>query len=249
MAGHSKFKNIMHRKGAQDKKRARVFAKIGRELMVAAKLGGDDPASNPRLRTALSAARSENMPKDNIDRAVKKGAGGGEDTSYEEIRYEGRAPGGVSVILEVLTDNRNRTASEIRASFSKLGGALGESNSVLFQFDRIAAVQFPGTVADEEGFFEAAIEVGADDVDSGEEGHEAIGAADSLHAITDGLTQRFGEPERYGLEWRPNLTVDVPSDKVAGLMKMLDALEDNDDVQKLFHNGQISDADLEALDL
>ncbi|MCH9780828.1 MAG: YebC/PmpR family DNA-binding transcriptional regulator [Alphaproteobacteria bacterium] len=248
MAGHSKFKNIMHRKGAQDKKRARVFAKIGRELMVAAKLGGDDASANPRLRTALSAARAENMPKDNIERAIKKGAGGGEGTSYEEIRYEGRAPGGASVIVEVLTDNRNRTASEVRATFSKLGGSLGESNSVLFQFDRLAFAQYPTDTADEDSFFETALEAGAEDVASDEDGHEAIANPDSLHSMTEALTEAYGEPISYGLMWRTNLPTDVPSDKVANFMKFLDALEDNDDVQKLYHNGVISDADLDALD-
>lgn len=240
MAGHSQFKNIMHRKGGQDAKRARAFAKIGREIAVAAKSGLPDPAHNPRLRAALVAARLANMTKDAVDRAIKKasGAAGGED--YAEVRYEGRGPGGVSVIVEALTDNRNRTASDLRSMFSKHGGALGET--VAFQFDRVGVVRYPADVADADTMLEAAIEAGAQDVASSEEGHEVISASDDLNTVRDALEARFGEAQAARLEWKPNMTVPLEEEAAASILKFIDMLDDNDDVQQVYANFEVSDA-------
>jgi YebC/PmpR family DNA-binding regulatory protein len=240
MAGHSQFKNIMHRKGAQDAKRARVFAKLAREITVAAKQGQPDPAFNPRLRAALTAARQANMTKDAVERAIKKatGAGGGED--YVEVRYEGRGPAGVALIVEALTDNRNRTAGDVRSMFAKHGGALGET--VAFQFDRLGVVRYPAAVADAEAMLEAAIEAGAQDVASGEEGHEVLTAPEDLNAVRDALESRFGEAAGVKLEWRPNLTVSLDEEGAASVLKLIDALEDHDDVQNVYANFEVSDA-------
>ena len=241
MAGHSQFKNIMYRKGAQDKKRASLFAKLGRELTVAAKMGGGDPEANPRLRAAITAAKSANMPKDNVERAVKKGAGGGEGEDYEDIRYEGYAPGGVAVIVEALTDNRNRTASEIRSAFSKHGGNLAESGAVSFMFDRVGEIAFPAAVADGEAMFEAALEAGASDVESGDSGHVVTCEPDGLHAVAGELEKLFGEPESAKLVWRPQNTVPVDEGTASTLLKLLDVLDDNDDVQMVSANFEIDD--------
>ena len=239
MAGHSQFKNIMHRKGGQDAKRARAFAKIAREITVAAKQGLPDPAHNPRLRAAMTAARQANMTKDAVDRAIKKatGAGGGED--YAEIRYEGRGPFGVAIIVEVLTDNRNRTAGDLRSIFSKAGGALGET--VAFQFDRLGVVRYAAAAADADAMLEAAIEAGAEDVASGADGHEVTTAPEDLFAVRDALEAKFGPAESAKLEWRPNVTVPLDEDGATALLKLVDALDDHDDVQSVTANFEVSD--------
>ena len=241
MAGHSQFKNIMYRKGAQDKKRASLFAKLGRELTVAAKLGGGDPDANPRLRAAITAARSANMPKDNVERAIKKGAGGGEGEDYEDIRYEGYGPGGVAMIVEALTDNRNRTASEVRAAFSKHGGNMAETGAVSFMFDRVGEITYPAAAADAEAMFEAALEAGASDVASDESGHVITCEPDELHAVAGALEGTFGEAESAKLAWRPQNTVPVDEGAAGTLLKLLDVLDDNDDVQAVSANFEIDD--------
>ncbi len=247
MAGHSQFKNIMHRKGAQDARRARQFAKVIREITVAARSGLPEPASNPRLRAAITAAREVNMPKDTVDRAIKKaiGAGGGED--YAEVRYEGYGPAGVAVIVEALTDNRNRTASDLRSAFSKHGGALGETNSVSFMFSRLGVVRYPANAADADTMLEAAIEAGAENVESDSEAHEITCAVDDFFQLRDGLEARFGPPEAARLEWRPTIAVTLDEERAAGVLKLLDALEENDDVQTVTANFDIPDAMLQRL--
>ncbi len=248
MAGHSQFKNIMHRKGAQDAKRAKVFTKIIRELTVSAKTGLPDPVANPRLRAAVQAARAANMPRDTIDRAIKRGAGGEDDTNYEEVRYEGYGPGRVAIIVEALTDNRNRTAPEIRTAFSKNGGALGETNSVAFSFERVGAVHYPANVAEADAMFEAALEAGAGDVESGEDGHEITCAPDDLGMVRDALEAKFGTPEYARLDWKPQTLAPVADEDTAkALMKLLDVLDDNDDVQRVSANFDIPDAIMEKL--
>jgi len=247
MAGHSKFKNIMHRKGAQDAKRAKVFAKHIRELTVAAKTGMPDPDMNPRLRTAIAAAKAVNMPKDNMERAIKKGAGGGDDTNFDEVRYEGYGPGGVALIVETLTDNRNRTAAEVRSAFTKYGGNLGETGSVGFMFDQVGMVAYPMTVASADDMFEAALEAGASDVVSSEDGHEIICAPDDLGVVRDDLEGKFGTPEDARLDWKPQTTTELDEDKAMTLLKLLDVLEDNDDVQRVASNFEVSDEVMERL--
>ena len=239
MAGHSQFKNIMHRKGAQDVKRARAFAKLIREITVSARHGLPDPAANPRLRSAVLAARKENMPKDTIDRAIKKasGAGGGDD--YAEVRYEGYGPAGVAVIVEALTDNRNRTASDVRSAFAKHGGALGETNSVSFMFSRLGVVRYPASTASEDEMLEAAIEAGAENVESGAEVHEVTTPVEDFFAVRDALEARFGEADEARLDWRPNILVTLDEDRAASLLKLLDVLEENDDVQSVYANFDI----------
>ena len=239
MAGHSKFKNIMHRKGAQDKKRAKVFTRLIKELAVAAR-GGTDPDANPRLRTALAAARGANMPKDNIDRVLKK-AEGGDGDSYDEMRYEGYGPGGVALIVEALTDNRNRTASEVRATFNKFGGNLGETGSVNFMFDRVGQILYPASAGDADTVFEAALEAGADNVESDENGHEITTAPDDVNAVREALEGDFGTPEEAGLAWKPQNTTPVNEDQAQTLLKLLDALDDLDDVQSVASNFDIPD--------
>jgi YebC/PmpR family DNA-binding regulatory protein len=241
MAGHSKFKNIMHRKGAQDKKRSKMFSKLSKEITVAAKLGMPDPAFNPRLRSAVLAARAQNMPKDNIDRAIKKSLEvGGAD--YQEVRYEGFAAGGVGVIVEALTDNRNRTASDVRSTFSKHGGNLGETGSVSFMFDRVGEIEYPAAVGTPDAMIEAAVEAGADDCESDEEGHWFYCAVESLHEVTQALEEKLGHPPREAkLTWKPQNTIGVDDEKAMSLLKMLDALEDNDDVQNVYANFDIAE--------
>jgi YebC/PmpR family DNA-binding regulatory protein len=246
MAGHSQFKNIMHRKGRQDAVRARLFTRLQREVQVAAKSGLPDPALNPRLRSAIQAAKVANVPKDVIDRAIKR-AQGGDAESYDEVRYEGYGPGGVAVIVEALTDNRNRTASSVRSTFSKYGGSLGETNSVSFQFNRVGSIRYPAAVADANAVLEAAIDAGADDVESGEEAHEILCAPDELDAVREVLEARFGPPEQAALSWRPQVTVPVDDERAEGLVKMLQALDDNDDVQRVVANFEMSEAALERL--
>lgn len=240
MAGHSQFKNIMHRKGRQDALRARRFTRLVREVQIAAKSGLPDPDHNPRLRSAIQACKAENVPKDNIERAIKKGQGAdGED--YLEVRYEGYGPGGVAVIVEALTDNRNRTASEVRAAFSKHGGSLGETNSVSFQFDRVGQIRYPGDAAEPEAMLEAAIEAGAEDCTFDEDAHEITCAPDDLATVRDYLESRFGTPEQAALGWRPQVTVPLDDDKAESVFKLLQVLDDNDDVQRVVANFEVSD--------
>jgi YebC/PmpR family DNA-binding regulatory protein len=246
MAGHSKFKNIMHRKGAQDKKRSAMFSKLSREITVAAKMGLPDPDMNPRLRAAVLAAKAQSMPKDNIQRSIDKAAKG-EGDNYEEIRYEGFGPGGVSIIVEALSDNRNRTATNVRTIFSKNGGNLGASGSVSHAFDRMGLIEYGAAAGDADKVLEAAIEAGAEDVQSDEEGHEIWTSMDSLHEVAKSLEGALGEAESVKLGWKPQTPVDVAGNDVATLMKLLDALEDDDDVQTVSGNYEISDAELEKL--
>ncbi len=247
MAGHSQFKNIMHRKGAQDAKRAKAFAKLIREVTVAAKLGGPDPDANPRLRSAVAACRQANMPKDNIDRAVKKASGGDDGENYEEVRYEGYGPGGVAVIVEALTDNRNRTASDVRAAFSKHGGTLAETGAVSFMFDRVGMIHYPAGAGDSDAVFEAALEAGAEDVESGDDGHDIYCQPDDFNSVREVLEGGLGEAETARLDWRPQNTVDVDEGRAQALLKLLDVLEDSDDVQRVAANFEISDDVMERL--
>lgn len=248
MAGHSQFKNIMHRKGAQDKKRAKIFAKHIRELTVAAKTGIPDPDMNPRLRTAISAARSDNMPKDNIDRAIKRAAGDTDSGNYDEIRYEGYGPGGVAMIVEALTDNKNRTAAEVRSAFSKSGGALAETGAVGFMFDQVGRVIYTGEEIEADTIFEAALEAGAENVESSEDGHEITCSREDFNDVQSTLEEQFGVPQEAGVVWKPNVIVEVETeDKASSVFKLVDALEDNDDVQRVFANFDIPDEIIEKL--
>ena len=246
MAGHSKFKNIQFRKGRQDKIRSKLFSKLSRDITLAAKTGVPDPKDNARLRLAIAAGKAESMPKDNIDRAVKKAAGGEADT-YEEIRYEGFGPGGVGLIVEVLTDNRNRAAANVRAIFGKNGGALGESGSVAFMFDRLGQVVYPAGTASEDAMMEAAIEAGAADVESEEETHTVFTAFEDLGAVTETLEAKFGAPRSTGIVWRPKSLIPVEGDQAASLLKLIDALDDDDDVQTVYPNSDISEEEMERL--
>jgi YebC/PmpR family DNA-binding regulatory protein len=246
MAGHSKFKNIQFRKGAQDKKRAKLFSKLAREITTAAKMGLPDPAMNPRLRTAIQAARAQNMPNDNIDRAIKKSQEAGGD-NYEEVRYEGFGVSGVGVIVEALTDNRNRTASEVRSIFSKHGGNLGETGAVSFNFDRLGAVEFDADKANADDMLEAAIETGADDVETTEEGHVVYCNPDELHQVAKALEDRFGETRAIQILWRPKVEVPIDEEEGAKLLRMIDALEESDDVQQVYANFDVSDDVLQKL--
>jgi YebC/PmpR family DNA-binding regulatory protein len=241
MAGHSQFKNIMHRKGRQDAMKSKLFGKLAREITVAAKLGTPDPAMNPRLRAAVLAAREENMPKDNIERAIKK-AIGGEGDNYDEIRYEGYGPGGVAIIVEALTDNRNRAASDIRSFFTKSGGNLGETGSVSFMFDRTAIIEYDSSVASDDAMLDAAIEAGADDVISSENGHEVYASPENFREVAKNLEAKFGEPRKAALTWKPQNTVAVDDETGEKLLKLMDLLNDHDDVQNVFANFEISDA-------
>ena len=241
MAGHSQFKNIMHRKGRQDAARSKLFSKLAREITVSAKLGVPDPNMNPRLRAAILAARAENMPKDNIERAIKKAQGGDAD-SYEEVRYEGYGPGGVAIIVEVLTDNRNRTASDVRSAFSKSGGHLAETGAVSFLFDRIGVVEFEAKVVSEDEMLDAAIEAGADDVASTSSGHEVYVAQDRLREVARVLEAKFGEPRKAGLVWKPQSTIGLDDEQGEKLLRLIETLEDRDDVQNVYANFEVSDA-------
>ncbi|WP_426409487.1 YebC/PmpR family DNA-binding transcriptional regulator [Bradyrhizobium ganzhouense] len=241
MAGHSQFKNIMHRKGRQDAQKSKLFGKLAREITVAAKLGTPDPNMNPRLRAAIIAARQENMPKDNIERAVKK-ALGNDGENYDEIRYEGYGPGGVAVIVEALTDNRNRAASDIRSFFTKSGGNLGETGSVSFMFDRTGIIEYDRSVADDDSVLDAAIEAGADDVVSGEGGHEIYASTEGYRDVAKALEAKFGEPRKAALIWKPQNTVAVDDETGEKLLKLMDLLNEHDDVQNVYANFEISDA-------
>ena len=241
MAGHSQFKNIMHKKGKQDAIRSKLFSKFAREITVAAKMGMPDPAMNPRLRLAVLAARQENMPKDNIERAIKK-AVGGDAENYDEVRYEGYAPGGVAVIIEALTDNRNRTAGEVRSYFTKAGGALAETGAVSFMFDHVGSIEYPGSVGSEDAVMEAAIEAGADDVVSNDDGHEVITTIENFTEAAKALEAKFGEPRKSKLVWKPQNTITVDDEAGEKILKLIGNLEDNDDVQNVYANFEISDA-------
>lgn len=241
MAGHSQFKNIMHRKGKQDKVRSKVFGKLAREITVAAKLGQPDPAFNPRLRAAILEARAENMPKDNIERAIKK-ASGSESESYDDMRYEGYGPGGVAVIVEALTDNHNRTASEVRSAFTKAGGNLGTTGSVAFMFDHIGVVEYDAKVADADAMLEAAIEAGAEDVSSTEDGHQVFTTHETLRDVAKALEAKYGEARKAAMIWKPQNTVMLSDEAGEKMMKLMQALDDDDDVQNVFANFEVSDA-------
>ncbi len=241
MAGHSQFKNIMHRKGRQDAVKSKLFSKLAREITVAAKLGTPDPAMNPRLRAAVLAARAENMSKDSIDRAIKK-AIGGDTEAYDEIRYEGYGPGGVAVIVEALTDNRNRTASDVRSYFTKTGGNLAETGAVSFMFDRVGLIEFDAKVASADAMLEAAIEAGADDVVSTEDSHEVYAAQDSFVTVAKALEAKFGEPRKAALVWKPQNTVAIDDEKGEKMFKLMELLNEHDDVQNVYANFEMSDA-------
>jgi YebC/PmpR family DNA-binding regulatory protein len=241
MAGHSQFKNIMHRKGRQDKVRSKLFGKLAREITVSAKLGLPDPAFNPRLRAAILAARAENMPKDNIDRAVKK-ASGSDTEHYDEIRYEGYGPGGVAVIVEALTDNRNRTAGEVRAIFTKSGGNLAETGAVSFMFNHVGAVEYDAKVASADQMLEAAIDAGAEDVTSNEDGHQVITTPETLNDVAKALEAKFGEPRKSLMLWKPQNTVALDDEAGEKILKLMESLDDSDDVQNVYANFEVSDA-------
>jgi YebC/PmpR family DNA-binding regulatory protein len=241
MAGHSQFKNIMHRKGRQDAVKSKLFGKLAREITVAAKLGMPDPAMNARLRAAIIAARAENMSKDSIERAIKK-AQGSDAESYDEIRYEGYGPGGVAVIVEVMTDNRNRTASDVRSTFTKHGGNLAETGAVSFMFDHVGVIEYDTKVASADAMLDAAIEAGADDVASNEGGHEIYAGQTSFHDVAKALEAKFGEPRKATLTWKPQNTVPIDDDKGEKLLRLIDTLNEHDDVQNVYANFEVSDA-------
>ena len=247
MAGHSKFKNIMHRKGAQDKKRSNLFSKLSREITVAAKMGMPDPDMNPRLRLAVNAAKAQSMPKDNIQRAIDK-ATGGDGENYEEVRYEGYGPGGSAIIVEALTDNRNRTATNVRNAFAKNGGNLGTEGSVAHGFERKGLIEYRADAGDEETVLMAAMEAGADDIESTADGHTIWTEMDALHEVAGSLEKALGEAETVKLAWKPNLTVDMDEKNAGTLLKLIDKLDDDDDVQTVWGNYDISDDVMEKLD-
>ncbi|QUJ77047.1 YebC/PmpR family DNA-binding transcriptional regulator [Sulfitobacter albidus] len=247
MAGHSKWANIQHRKGRQDKLRSKLFSKLSKEITVAAKMGDPDPDKNPRLRLAVKEAKGVSMPKDNIDRAIKK-ATGGDAEDYEEIRYEGYGPNGVAVIVEAMTDNRNRTASTVRSTFTKNGGNLGETGSVGFMFDRKGEVVYPAEAGDADTVMMAAIEAGAEDVDSSDDGHVITCADTDLNEVSSALEAELGESESTKLVWRPTTTTEMDLEGMQKLMKLIDALEDDDDIQRVTANFEASDEVMEQLD-
>ena len=246
MAGHSQFKNIMHRKGRQDAVRSKIFSKLAREITVAAKLGVPDPAMNPRLRLAIQNAKAESMPKDNIQRAVNK-ASGGDAESYDEVRYEGYGPGGVAVIVEALTDNRNRTASNVRAAFTKAGGALGETGSVSFLWDRAGEIYYEAKAGSADKVMEAAIEAGADDIQSDEEGHTILCGFEAVNEVSKALEASLGEAESVKIIWKPQTNVPVDEERAQSLMKLVANLEDDDDVQNVYANFEVDEATLAKL--
>ncbi|WP_293452363.1 YebC/PmpR family DNA-binding transcriptional regulator [Planktotalea sp.] len=246
MAGHSKWANIQHRKGRQDKLRSKLFSKFSKEITVAAKMGDPDPEKNPRLRLAVKEAKSQSMPKDNIDRAIKK-AIGGDGEEYEEIRYEGYGPNGVAIIVEAMTDNRNRTASTVRSTFSKNGGNLGETGSVGFMFDRRGQITYSASVGDEDSVMEAAIEAGAEDCESSEEGHMIICEDSDLNDVSNALETALGESDSAKLVWQPNISTEMDLEGMTKLMKLIDALEDDDDIQRVTANFEASDEVMEQL--
>ena len=242
MAGHSQYKNIMFRKGKQDKMRSKIFSKLAREITVAAKAGVPDPAANARLRLAIQNARAENLPKDNIERAIKRAAGS-EGGNFDNVRYEGYGPGGVAIIVEALTDNRNRTASNVRSHFTKLGGHLGETNSVSFMFNRVGEVTYPATKISADAMMDAAIEAGADDAASDESSHVVTCAFESIGEVSSTLASKFGEATSVKIVWKPNVMAPLDDfEKAETLMKLVDLLDEDDDVQVVFTNAEFSDA-------
>jgi YebC/PmpR family DNA-binding regulatory protein len=246
MAGHSQFKNIMHRKGRQDAVRSKMFSKLAREITVAAKQGLPDPDMNPRLRLAVQNAKAQSMPKDNIQRAINK-ASGGDAESYEEVRYEGYGPGGVAVIVEALTDNRNRSASNVRAAFTKAGGALGETGSVSFLWDRVGEIVYSAEAGDADTVMEAAIEAGADDVQSDEQGHTIICAFGDIGEVAKALEAALGEPESVKTIWKPQTTTPVDEERAQSILKLIATLEDDDDVQNVYANFEVDEATMAKL--
>jgi YebC/PmpR family DNA-binding regulatory protein len=241
MAGHSQFKNIMHRKGRQDAARSKLFSKLAREITVSAKMGLPDPAMNARLRAAVIAARAENMPKDNIERAIKK-AQGNEAENYEQVRYEGYGPGGIALIVEALTDNRNRTASDVRSYFTKNGGNLAESGAVAFMFDHVGVVEYDAKVASADAMLDAAIDAGAEDVASSASGHEVYTSAGNLGEVAKALEAKFGEPRKAALTWKPQNTIALDDAQGEKLLRLIETLEEHDDVQNVYANFEVSDA-------
>jgi len=246
MAGHSQFKNIMHRKGRQDAVRSKMFSKLAREITVAAKAGVPDPDMNPRLRLAIQNAKAQSMPKDNIQRAINKAAGS-DGENYDEVRYEGYGPGGIAVIVEALTDNRNRTASNVRAAFTKAGGALGETGSVSFMFNRVGEIVYPASAGDADKVMEAAIEAGADDVESDEEGHTIICAFESIGEVTSALEAALGEAESVKTIWRPQTGTPVDEERAQSILKLIATLEDDDDVQNVYANFEVDEETMSRL--
>ena len=246
MAGHSHAKNVMHRKGRANAAKSALFTRLMKEIQVAAKTGVPDPAMNPRLRMAVQAARQANVPKDNIERAIKRGQGN-DGENYEEVRYEGYGPGGVAIIVEALTDNRNRTAADVRSAFSKHGGALGESNSVSFQFERIGRIRFDASTADDETVMDAAIEAGAQDVESDEETHQVFCAPDELNTVLQALEAKLGPASEAVLTWRPQNSIPIDDERAETLLDLLDVLDENDDVQRVVANHEVSDETLARL--
>jgi YebC/PmpR family DNA-binding regulatory protein len=246
MAGHSQFKNIMHRKGRQDAVRSKMFSKLAREITVAAKMGTPDPDMNPRLRLAIQNAKAQSMPKDNIQRAISKAAAN-DGENYDEVRYEGYGPGGVALIVEALTDNRNRTASNVRAAFTKAGGALGETGSVAFLWDRVGEISYPAAVGDADKVMEAAIEAGADDVQSDENGHVILCAFESVGEVTSALETSLGDPESVKTIWKPQTNTPVDEDRARSILKLVATLEDDDDVQNVYVNFEVDDETMAKL--
>jgi YebC/PmpR family DNA-binding regulatory protein len=246
MAGHSQFKNIMHRKGRQDAAKSKIFSKLAREITVAAKMGVPDPEMNPRLRLAIQNAKAQSMPKDNIQRAINK-ASGGDAENYEEVRYEGYGPGGVAIIVEALTDNRNRTASNVRAAFTKAGGALGETGSVAFMFDRVGEIVYPLSAGDADKVMEAAIEAGADDVQSDETGHTIICAFENIGDVTAALEASLGEAESVQTIWKPQTNTPVDEERAQSILKLVASLEDDDDVQNVYANFEVDEETMAKL--
>lgn len=247
MAGHSKFKNIMHRKGAQDAKRSKMFAKLGKEIQVAAKLGGGDPSANPRLRIAIQNAKAVSMPKDRIERAVQAGLGSGAGDDYFEMRYEGYGPGGVAIIVEALTNNKNRTAGDVRSTFDKYGGNMGASGSVGFMFERIGEIIYPVVAGSAESVFDAALESGAQDVQSDEQNHEIITTPEDFAPVRAALVSKFGEPDKSGLAWKAITTAPVDEESAKNVFELIEVLEDNDDIQSVISNMEISEAVMQKL--
>ncbi len=247
MAGHSKFKNIQHRKGAQDKKRAKIFTKLVREILTAASLGSPDPNSNSRLRNAVLAARAQNLPKERIDRAISQ-ASGENNENYTEMRYEGYAPGGIAIIVEALTDNKNRTASDVRAAFTKFGGNLGETGSVNFMFEHLGFIYYPASIGSEDQILEQALEAGADDISSDTESHVIYTSIENFSSCLESLNNKYGPPEESYIGWKPQVQVTISEqEKAEKLLKLVDLLEENDDVQRVFGNYELSDEIYEQL--
>ena len=247
MAGHSKWANIQHRKGAQDAKRAKRNAKLVREVIVAARQGAPDPDHNARLRTAIAAAKAQSVPKENIERVLKKAHGGEDSDNYDELRYEGFGPGGVALLVDAMTDNRNRTAAEVRSIFNKHGGALGESGSVNYMFERIGSIHYPSAAASADDMFEAALEAGASDCESDDDGHEISCAPEDFGEVSEALSERFGSPGNAGLAWKPQTSIPIDEKAAESLFNLMEALDDCDDVQNVSANFEVSDEIMQKL--